>query len=201
MIERKGVASRTWPAPPNTHRAPMPGPAGLLFERALLPEMCARIRARRWPPGERQWLDPDADPDVAAAVGELIARAEQHYQAGVQRVDGVEILRYQAGDSMRRHHDNEYEGAVLPELGRPVRRVPFAANIYLSPPGDYVGGALVVAGPPPQRAALGAAVVVRGDVMHAVAEVTAGERVVLKALVSVPTRLRWVWRDGQWVRQ
>ncbi len=205
MIDTAGRApGRVPPKPPLDFSNPMPGPESVTVADALTPAECDRLIANYDPEmtlgGERCHIDPATSPALARKLARVAADIDQqHYRSGASWVYEAFVMRYQPGQYMREHRDNEYEGIPLAAGGGPVPRVPFALTIYLTDPADYGGGALAIGGER-HRPARGTAVAVRGDVLHSVDTIEHGERFILKVAAGVPSKLSWTMLAGSWVR-
>lgn len=129
-----------------------------------------------------------ADPGVAALAASLVDAVAAHPMlaafARPARFAAPLLSRYGAGDEYELHVDDAL-------MGDPPLRTDLAWTLFLSPPGDYDGGELVIdstAGETPVKLPAGALVVYDCGALHRVAPVTRGER---RAAVGwIQSRLR-----------
>jgi predicted 2-oxoglutarate/Fe(II)-dependent dioxygenase YbiX len=188
-----------------TDPEPFAGPEVLVYENALTPSACARVASlsttcMRLATVRAKRLSLGDDPVLAAAEGLVTSAGKLHFNvgatAGIPVTITMTLLEYPQGAAMPRHYDNQIEGRSASRfaavMGQPsVGRQPYACCFYLTDPGQYGGGELLIDDHPPMRPGLGDAVFIRGDVQHSVNGITRGTRHVLKGSVFInpPTPL------------
>jgi PKHD-type hydroxylase len=119
---------------------------------------------------------------VAAEIGDLILDALGRSQLFVSAALPLRTFpplfnRYETGDSFGTHVDN----AIRPVRGTPVRvRTDLSCTLFLTDPGDYDGGELVIEGAfgtQEVKLAAGDMVLYPGSSLHHVTPVTRGARI------------------------